>query len=442
MIANVEPMITAETVFTKENMQKAAREVARKKSSGVDGISAKEALAYIEEHYEEIHNQLINENYYPDEVLLKQIPKDGISLKMRPLAIATVKDRIIQRVLNEVLMPIFESDMLENSYGFRKNHNCYMAVEKAKKYFEQGYEIVIKLDLSNCFNHLDHDLLLYHIRQKVSDKTILELLNRYLKVTYIKGNNRVKSFIGSPQGSSLSPLYANIILNIVDKELMRRNLAFIRYADDICIFCKSEKASKRIQKSITRFIEKRCKLLVNQEKSKICYVDDGMDILGFHIYRGSGEIHLIPKEKNIKKFKERIKMICSSGKGQMLVNELNPIINGWVNYYTGAEISLTTRKLDLFIKKQLDKAEKRTGIKIDRSGLCSCHKVYKVRGRSYQKDAGRCMFSAMNGATANPNSKEDKTAVSFRGRSPPLAETIQQIISQQYYCSLKTGFIQ
>lgn len=408
-------------LFSKENMVEAAKEVAKKNSAGVDGVGAKDACAYIEEHHTEIYNQLICGDYRPNEVLLKLLPKDGNSTKMRPIAVATVVDRIIQKLLNKLLTPVFDADMAENSYGFRQNHSCYMAVMKMVEYCEQGYGVVIKLDLSDCFNHLDQDMILFKVRQKVSDAKVLELINRFLKVTYIEDGKTVKSFRGSPQGSSLSPLYANLVLDEVDKELRRRGHAFIRYADDICILCKSENAAKRILESTTKYIENRCKLVVNQDKSKICSIDDGVDVLGFHLYRSSGKIHVVPKQKNIGKLKDKIKVACELEEGQGIVYAINPIIRGWVKYYAGAEISRTTKNLDLFIKRHLDKAEKRTGIRIDRTRLLSCHEVYKIGRHSCQKDARRCMFPAMNGAATNPNKAEDETAVSCRGRSPPIA---------------------
>ena len=154
-IVNVEQMTTDFTIlFSKENMLEAAKEVAKKKSAGIDGISAKEARTYIEEHYSEIYNHLLNGDYRPDEVLLKHIPKEGKLSKTRPIAVATVVDRIIQKVINNAITQTLDEDMSENNYGFRKNHNCYMAVKRMVEYCEQGYRVIIKLDLSNCFNHL------------------------------------------------------------------------------------------------------------------------------------------------------------------------------------------------------------------------------------------------------------------------------------------------
>ncbi len=420
MIAGVELMTTDfTTLFSKENMVEAAKEVAKKNSAGVDGVGAKDAGAYIEKQYTEIYNQLLSGDYRPDEVLLKLLPKDRNSSKMRPIAVATVVDRIIQKLLNNALTPVFDADMAENSYGFRQNHSCYMAVMKMVEYCEQGYSVVIKLDLSDCFNHLDQDMILFKVRQKISDAKVLELINRYLKVTYVDEGNKVKSFRGSPQGSSLSPLFANLVLDEVDKELLRRGHAFIRYADDICVLCKSENAAKRILESITKYIEKRCKLVVNQDKSKICNSDDGVDVLGFHLYRSSGKIHVVPKQKNIGKFKEKIKVACVSEEGQGIIYAINPVIRGWVKYYAGAEISRTSKNLDLFIKRQLDKAEKKTGIRIDRTKLLRCHEVYKVGRHSCQKQGRRHRLSGMDGQGTRKSEIREDIAVSCMGRSPP-----------------------
>lgn len=415
-------------LFSKENMLKAAREVAKKESAGIDGVKAKDACGFIEDNYTEIFNLLINGRYKPREVLLKQIPKQSNPLKNRTIAIATVMDRIIQKIINDALMDIFDSDMVENSYGFRRYHNCYLAVERMVEYMEHGYSVVIKLDLSDCFNHLDQDKILYKVRQKVTDVRILDLINKYLKVTYAEQDKRIKSFKGSPQGSSLSPLYANLILDDLDKELVRRNHVFIRYADDICIMCKSKNAGMRILSNTTKFIEKKCKLKVNKEKCKIHYVDDGVDFLGFHLYKSSERIHIVPKQRSIERLKDKIKEICIGNIDEKIILKLNPIIKGWISYYVETEISTTTKKLDLFIKKELDKAEKRTNIRIDRTNLYKCHEVYKLGGHSYQKSARRCMFPAMNGATKKPSTKEDETAASYRGRSPPAGNNMNRLI--------------
>ena len=429
VITDVELMTTDFTIlFSKENMLKAAREVAKKESAGIDGISGKDAYELVEAKYTEIYDEIVNGTYKPKEVLLKCIPKVDNLSKKRYIAISTVMDRMIQKILNDALKDIFDEDMVKNSYGFRKNHNCYMAVKQMVEYLECGYSVVIKLDLSDCFNHLEQNKVLYKVRQKVADVRILELINKYLKVTYVEKDKRIKSFKGSPQGSSLSPLYANLILGDLDKELVRRNHAFIRYADDICIMCKSKKAGMRILSNTTKFIEKKCKLVVNKEKCKIHCVDDGVDFLGFHIYKSSERIHIIPTQKNLERFKDKVREICIGNIDEKTILKLNPIIKGWINYYVETEISTTTKKLDLFIKKELDKAEKRSNTRIDRTKLYKCHENYRIGGHSYQKPIKNYMFPAMNGATTKSSTKEDETAASYRGRSPPAGNNMNNLI--------------
>ena len=189
--------------------------------------------------------------YIPDKVILKEIPKSNN--KTRPIAIATVVDRCIQGCLNNTIYPLYENEMSPNSYGFVKGRNCMMAVNKVREYLDTGYQWLVKVDLSGCFDHINQDKILYELRQKITDLRVMKLINKYLKITYITCTGEYKSFIGCPQGSALSPLFANIVLTEVDNEFTRREYAFVRYADDIAVAYKSERAAREGIHKITSF---------------------------------------------------------------------------------------------------------------------------------------------------------------------------------------------
>lgn len=364
--------MTIESIFTKSNMIHAAKRVQKKKSAGVDGISAKEAIRIINDNYDVIYKTLTSNNYIPNKVLLNEIPKPNG--KKRPIAIATAIDRTIQGCLNNALYPLFEKEMSSNIYGFIKGRNCMMAVNKLKTYYETDYRYAVKIDLSGCFNHISQDKILYKLRQVIDDPRIMRLINKYLKIVYITGAGEYKSFLGCPQGSPLSPLFANIVLTDLDKEFERRGYAFVRYADDIVVAYKSEMAASNGMRKIITLIE-RYGLEVNKNKVEICNILRGFNFLGFHIYKNNG-VHIVPATGREHRLKDKIRNIVNTNQNTM-IHDLNQELRGWINYYKDAEVRYKCRSLDLFINKEIWKAEKRTGHQIDREKLINCHGYYK-----------------------------------------------------------------
>ena len=370
--------MTIEMIFTKENLIQAARKVKKKYSAGIDGITAKDATRIIKDNYDDIYKNLVAGTYAPNKVILKEIPKGNG--KVRPIAVATVIDRCIQGCLNNAIYPLYENEMSPNSYGYIKGRNCIMAVNKIKDYVNNGYQWIVKIDLSGCFNQIDQDKILYKLRSKINDKRVLKLINKYLKVTYVTAGGEYKSFIGCPQGSALSPLFANIVLTDIDNEFIKRGYAFVRYADDIVIAYKSEKAARKGINRISNLIHKY-NLEINQEKIEIRSIHDGVDFLGFHIYMNKS-IHIMPTNKKWHQLKGKIrgnlKNINITNQTD-IIHKTNQVIRGWLNYYLDSEIRRKCYELDLFIDKELKKAEKRINHKIDRKDLINCHELYKKK---------------------------------------------------------------
>lgn len=366
-------MTTIEEIFTKRNLIQAAKKVGKKKSAGIDGISAKEATRIINENYDDIYKCLIEGMYIPDKVILKEIPKSNN--KTRPIAIATVVDRCIQGCLNNAIYPLYENEMSSNSYGFVKGRNCTMAVNKVREYLDAGYQWIVKIDLSGCFNHINQDRILYKLRQKIIDPRVMKLINKYLKITYITCTGEYKSFIGCPQGSALSPLFANIVLTEVDNEFARRGYAFVRYADDIAVTYKSEKAAYEGVHKIISFIRK-CGLEVNLDKIEIRNTKDGVNFLGFHIYMND-MIHVIPATGRYQRIKEKIRNIINNNNSDNMTYSLNQELRGWIYYYRDAEIRRKCNELDLFVGKEIKRVERRICKKINKEKLVNCHELYK-----------------------------------------------------------------
>ena len=333
-------------------MLKSAAKVARKKSAGIDGVSAKFIKGYILENYEMIFQEILTGKYRPNKVLLKRIPKGNG--KYRTLAIGTAIDRVILGCIYEYLYPGLDAGMSEYSYGFRKGKNCQQEIQTIINICDQGDKWVVKIDLQNCFDFIDHDRVLFMLRRKIDNKELLRLLNQFMKITYVDGRNEEKNFIGAPQGNSLSPLYANMMLDAVDKMLDERGHKYVRYADDLLIFCQNQMAAQRILNLTKRFIEKNCKLRVNEEKTKICLVEHGFNALGFHIYESNGKIHVVPKAESVQEVRQLLKHEIRTSQVDTLPNRINEIVRGWIAYYKIAEMGRITRSLVLYIQKQIN----------------------------------------------------------------------------------------
>lgn len=356
-------------------MLKSAAKVARKKSAGIDGISAKSIKGYILENYEMIYQEILTDRYRPNKVLLKRIPKGNG--KYRTLAIGTAIDRVILGCIYEYLYPGFDAGMSEYSYGFRKGKNCQQEIQTIINICDQENKWVTKIDLQNCFDFIDHDKILFMLRRKVEDKGLLRLLNQFMKVSYVNGRNEKKNLVGAPQGNSLSPLYANMILDAVDKMLNKQGHRYVRYADDLFIFCQSQVAAHRTLDMTKNFIERHCKLRVNEEKTRICSVEHGFNALGFHIYESNGEIHVVPKSESVQEIRQLLKHEIRRGRVDILPDRINEILRGWIAYYKIAEMSRITRSLDLYIQKQIRMVEKERSVNINKNNIINCNKLWK-----------------------------------------------------------------
>ncbi len=236
-------------------------------AAGIDGITIDQFEENLSEELVKLKRELESWTYYPNPVRRVEIPKPQGGV--RELGIPCIRDRVVQSSVKAILEPIFDPLFSEHSYGFRPKRNQRQAVEAAQKFVQSGKEYVVDIDLSKFFDRVCHDRLIHRLRQQVSDNRILRLIGISLRSGVLKDGLVSRTSEGTTQGSPLSPLLSNVVLDELDKELESRGLSFCRFADDCNIFVGTQKAANRVMQSVTKFIEKRLRLVVNQQKSKV-----------------------------------------------------------------------------------------------------------------------------------------------------------------------------
>ena len=342
-----------EKILYKDNLNRAYKRVkANKGAPGIDGITVDEIGAYLRENQKAIIERIYKGKYTPDPVRRKEIPKsDG---GVRKLGIPTVKDRIFQQAISQQLMPMYEPLFSDGSYGYRPGRSAKDAIIKVKKYAEEGYRYAVVLDLSKYFDTLNHELLLNILRRNVKDERVIQWIKRYLKSGVMDNGVVVETEEGSPQGGNLSPLLANIYLNEFDQEFQKRNVPCIRYADDIVLLAKSERAAKRLLETSTDYLERKLKLTVNREKSGVVSVFSirNFKFLGFALGRTGKGIYVRVHSKSWKKMKSRLKELSSRRTVQSIRPSLKKIkvyMRGWLNYYGVADMKNNIEELNAWL---------------------------------------------------------------------------------------------
>jgi RNA-directed DNA polymerase len=325
-------------------------------SPGVDGMPTSELRSYLNENdmanWKRIKSRLLTGTYRPSPVLRKTIPKPGGG--ERRLGIPTVIDRLIQQAILQVLTPIFDPGFSLSSYGFRPKRSAHQAVKRAEGFIRQGYRYVVDLDLEKFFDRVNHDILMSRIARKVQDKAVLRVIRAFLESGVMANGCCSVTEEGTPQGGSLSPLLANIMLDDLDKELDNRERCYVRYADDCNIYVKSLRAGHRVMKSVRDFLENILKLKVNEAKSR---VDRPWKrkFLGFSFTREmESRIRLAPK--TIESFKERVRVLTRRSYGISMsrrIESLNRFLTGWTAYFRLIDTPSVLESLDEWIRRRL-----------------------------------------------------------------------------------------
>jgi RNA-directed DNA polymerase len=342
-----------EQVVEESNARKALRAVIRNRGkAGIDKMETTELEGHLERHWEKIRAKLLSGKWTPSPVRRVEIPKARGGV--RALGIPTVMDRFIQQMLLQVLGPIFEPRFSESSYGFRPGRSAHDAVIAAQGYVKAGKEWVVDIDIAAFFDHVNHDILMRRIAQVIRDKRVLRLIGRYLRAGSMIGGVKVRSDKGTPQGGPLSPLLANIYLDPLDRELARRGHCFSRYADDCNIYVGSEPSARRVEATMTKWIETALKLRVNTDKSGSGRPWE-RKFLGFRI-RADGQIEVSPQ--SIQKFKRRVRQLWEgeqNATSTQLKDNWVGYLRGWWNYYRLAQWRQPIFELEGWIRRHIRK---------------------------------------------------------------------------------------
>ena len=343
-----------EQITSPENLKRACKQVKRNKgSSGIDGMAVEELPTWLETHEEELRKSLQEGEYRPQAVRRVEIPKENG--KRRKLGIPTVVDRLVHQAINQVLTPLYEAQFSDKSYGFRPKRGAHDALKESQKNVTDGYKYVVDMDLEKYFDTVNQSKLIQVLSETIKDGRVISLIHKILRSGVLASGLFEASEEGVPQGSPLSPLLGNIMLNECDKELERRGHRFVRYADDMMIFCKSRKAAIRTLDKIVPYIEERLFLRINREKTKVAHVKDVKFLgYGFYIMRGTCLLRVPPESK--KKLKDKLRKVTGRSNGMSVADrkeKLNQIVRGWVNYFCLAEMTRMLGEVDGWLRRRL-----------------------------------------------------------------------------------------
>lgn len=340
-----------ERITDPSNLNRAFRRVKSNKGApGVDGMTVDSASIYLKTHREPFIQALKDGSYKPSPVRSVMIPKS--SGGQRELGIPTVVDRIVQQAILQILTPYYEPSFSNSSYGFRPGRSAHDALRQASSYVESGKAYVVDLDLENFFNVVNQDRLMTLLARRIKDKVLLRLIRSLLVSGILQGGCVQERTMGVPQGSPLSPLLSNIILDELDRELERRGHSFCRYADDCMVFVQSQAAAERVLDSISRWIEGTLKLRVNREKSCASHVGT-RKYLGYRIL-GGGKLTVAPS--SLKSLKVKLRNATqrrSSRKMSEVIDKLNLTLRGWINYFRLASMKGHLVELESWLRHRL-----------------------------------------------------------------------------------------
>lgn len=320
-------------------------------TAGIDGQSVKDFSETLDSNLENILNELQTKSYQPQPVKRVEIPKAGGGIRL--LGIPAVRDRVVQQGLLDILQPIFDCEFHPSSYGYRPGRSCHQAITKATM-FVRKYERkwVVDMDLSKCFDTLDHDLILGSISKRVKDGSVLSLIGRILKSGVMTGAEWSASEVGSPQGGVISPLIANIYLDAFDQFMKERGHRIVRYADDILILCCSKSAAYNALDVASHYLESELLLTVNREKTHICHSFKGVKFLGVSIHSSFTQI----QKAKIKVFKEKVKLKTVRNGGVCLmdvIDDLNSILRGFAFYFRIANSKTVFYELARWVRRRV-----------------------------------------------------------------------------------------
>jgi len=338
-------------VLAPQNLRRAWKRVkANRGVPGVDGINIDDFAALTREHWPTIRQALLDGTYTPSPVRRVEIPKPK-GRGVRRLGIPTVLDRLIQQAIAQILTPWFDPGFSESSFGFRPGRSAHGALRQVQRHIGAGYRVAVDLDLEKFFDRVHHDVLLVRVARKAKDKRLLALIGRYLRAGILVGDTIEASEIGTPQGGPLSPLLANILLDDLDRVLENRGHRFVRYADDVLILVRSQRVGGRVKAGITRFLTTELRLVVNEQKSRVCQTND-VHFLGF-TFRGT---KLRWSDQAFADFRHRIHRLTGRSWGVSMAYRLDKLakyLRGWMNYFGISDYYRPVPGLDQWLRRRI-----------------------------------------------------------------------------------------
>ena len=343
-----------ERIVSPENLNNAYKRVVRNKGAGgVDGMKVDELLQYLKDNGKEIRESVLAGKYKPAPVRRVEIPKDNG--KKRMPGIPTAVDRVIQQAIAQVLIPIYEPEFVETSYGFRPGKSAHDAIRKCQEYLNEGYVWAVDMDLEKFFDTVNQSKLMEILSKKIKDRRVISLIHKYLQAGAVHCGRFEDTTIGVPQGGPLSPLCANVMLNELDHELERREHRYIRYAYDMVILCGSKASARQTLEHIVPYIERKLFLKVNQKKTVVAYAGK-MKFLGYGFYKNQKGYQPRVYGKSKEKMKAKVKRLT----GRRYVpdyqgwkQELKQFITGWVNYYKLANMGNWLKQIDEWMRRRI-----------------------------------------------------------------------------------------
>ena len=355
-------MVTLEEIVSTSNLMLAKERVRQNKGApGIDGLTCEDLNGWFEEHSSELTSAILDGTYKPLPIRRVYIPKDNG--EKRPLGIPSVIDRVVQQAIAQVLSDKYDESFSESSFGFRPNIGAREAVNQVNKYLNDGYTFVVDLDLAKFFDTVNHSKILRLLSDKIKDGRVISLINKILRTKIIDGNQSIKPKCGLTQGAPCSPVLANILLDLLDKELERRGHKFARYADDMIILCRSRKAAERTYKSIKVFIERKLLLKINSEKSKVGKITSAIKFLGFGFYKGKDTkdkkatfrpiVHSKSKQRLVNTMRTKY-LKKNSGHGiEAIKDATNVYLMGWTHYFVMGITKTNMKKIEAWIRRKI-----------------------------------------------------------------------------------------
>ena len=345
-----------ERILDKDNVRIALEKVITNKgAAGIDGMKVEELRGYMNANWPSIKQSILERSYRPAPVRRVEIPKPNGGV--RKLGIPTAVDRTLQQSIVQILTPIFETEFQENSYGFRPGRSCEQAVLKLLEYLNEGYEWIVDIDLEKFFDNVPQDKLMSYVGRVIHDPDTESLIRKYLKSGVMENGMYEATELGTPQGGNLSPLLSNVMLNELDKELVKRGLRYVRYADDCVIAVGSGASANRVMHTITKWIEQKLGLKVNTTKTHVSRPSK-LKYLGFGFYKSSQTKQWTarPHETSVEKFQRKLKKLCKCSWSISMTDRiamLNPVTRGWISYFAIGAMKSKMEKIDEHLRTML-----------------------------------------------------------------------------------------